>query len=409
MHWPVNKGKNDETRAARHRRRRQQHDGVDPSEHLEDERDFTGGAIFSLPKTVGSTGDKELDAKIRELVAEWDCGDENPLIEEMIITALRIGKDQLGEADLKLFNRALKEMRSGSRVFAPYASERKVSVFGSARTHPDQPEFEAARSFSERMSKEGFMTITGAGDGIMGAAQLGAGRENGFGLNIRLPFEQSANETIDGDPKLVTYNYFFTRKLAFVKEADAVALFPGGFGTMDEGFEVLTLIQTGKASVFPIVMVDAPGGSYWKTFTQFLKEHLLRLGLISPEDFNLFKVTDSVDEAVEEILHFYSNFHSYRFVRDIMVVRMHHGISEEDVATLNREWKDLLVDGEFTCCDMHPEEANETHLFGMPRLSFKVKRGKAGRIRQLIDFINNAGPGDPNCPIRPSDGEIEEG
>ena len=396
----MNKGKNDSTRAIRHRKRRQSHGGVDPSEHLEDERDFTGGAIFSLPKTVGSTGDKELDAKVHELVAEWDCGSVNPLIEEMIITALRLGKDNLGDADLKLFNRALKEMRAGSKVFAPYAAERKISVFGSARTRPDQPEYEAARRFGERMSEEGFMTITGAGDGIMGAAQLGGGRDNGFGLNIKLPFEQSANETIVGDPKLVSYNYFFTRKLAFVKEADAVALFPGGFGTMDEGFEVMTLIQTGKASVFPIVMVDAPGGSYWKTFVQFLREHLLRLGLISPEDFYLFKVTDSVEEAVQEVLHFYSNFHSYRFIRDIIVIRMHLGLSDDDIAALNRDFADLLVSGQFSCCEMHPEEANETHLFGMPRLSFKVKRGKAGRLRQLIDFINDAGPGDPSCRMK---------
>jgi len=393
----VNKGKNQPAREARHLKRRRAHGGVDPSEQVEEERDFTGGGIFSLPKGVGSTGDKSFDTRIRELVAAWDCGEANPLIEELIITALRIGKDRLGEADLKLFNRALKEMRASSRVFAPYATERKVSVFGSARTRPDQPEFEAARRFSERMSEEGFMTITGAGDGIMGAAQLGAGRDNSFGLNIRLPFEQSANEVIEGDHKLITYNYFFTRKLAFVKEADAVALFPGGFGTMDEGFEVMTLIQTSKAAILPIVMVDAPGGVYWRTFRDFLKEHLLRLGLISAPDLNLFLITDDVEEAVQEILRFYSNFHSYRFIKDLMVIRMHHSLSTGELAAVNADFRDLLKEGEFSCCSAHPEETNEPHLIGMPRLSFRAKRGKAGRIRQLIDRLNSAKPGTPAC------------
>lgn len=405
MHCRVNKGKNDAERARRHRERRKGRRGVDPSEALEEERDFTGGGIFSLPRTVGSTGDKAMDARIHQLVQDWNCGEQAALIQELIITALKIGRDDLSEADLKLVNRALKEMRASSRVFHPYSAERKIAVFGSARTVPDQPEFKAATDFTHRMAEEGFMAITGAGDGIMGAAQAGAGRDNSFGLNIKLPFEQGANETIEGDHKLITYNYFFTRKLAFVKEAHAVALFPGGFGTMDEGFEVLTLIQTGKSQVIPIVMVDAPGGSYWKTFTQFLKEHLLRLGLISPEDFNLFKVTDSVEEAVEEVLSFYSNFHSYRFIRETMVIRMHYPISQADIDTLNRDYGDLLVSGDFSCCDMHPEEANETHLVGLPRLSFKVKRGKAGRIRQLIDFINKATPSRSACALPVDDQE----
>lgn len=397
MHCPVNKGKNRPTREARHLKRRKIHGGVDPSEQVEGERDFTGGGIFSLPKAVGSTGDRAFDTRVRELVAAWDCGEANPLIEELIITALRIGKDRLGEADLKLFNRSLKEMRASSRVFAPFATERKVSVFGSARTRPDHPEFEAARRFGERMSEEGFMTITGAGDGIMGAAQLGAGRDNSFGLNIRLPFEQSANEVIEGDEKLITYNYFFTRKLAFMKETDAVVLFPGGFGTMDEGFEVLTLIQTGKAAILPIVMVDAPGGTYWKAFAQFVKEHLLRRSLISPEDLNLFRVTDDVEVAVGEVLRFYSNFHSYRFIKDLMVIRLHHGIGPEDLAAINADFGDIVKAGAFTCCAAHPEEANETHLIGLPRLSFRARRGKAGRIRQLIDRLNGLAPGVPSC------------
>ncbi|MCB1234963.1 MAG: TIGR00730 family Rossman fold protein, partial [Verrucomicrobiae bacterium] len=327
---------------------------------MEPERDFTGGGIFSLPKSPGSCGDKEIDRCVRELVQKWDCGEAAPFVEELIVTSLRIGKDEISEADLKLFNRSLKEMRASSRVFAPYANERKISIFGSARTKPDEIEYQVAQRFAERMKEEGFMTITGAGEGIMGAAQAGAGRDNSFGLNIKLPFEQTANEVIEGDHKLIVYNYFFTRKLAFVKESDAAALFPGGFGTMDEGFEVLTLMQTGKASVFPVVLVDIPGGSYWKTFQQFIKEHLLRLGLISPEDLHLFKVTDDIEEAVEEILTFYSVFHSYRFVRDLIVIRTHREIPPEVVAELNCDFYDIVKGkGEIQASKALPEEANE--------------------------------------------------
>jgi len=329
---------------------------------------------------------------VEQLVADWGGGENHGLIEELIITALRIAEDDVGEADLKLFNRTLKELRASSQVFAPYDHERKVAVYGSARTQPGQPEYEAAKDFADKMREHGFMTITGAGEGIMGAAQEGAGRESSFGLNIKLPFEQSANDTIIGDHKLLTFNYFFTRKLAFVKESDAAVLFPGGFGTMDEGFEVLTLMQTGKASVFPIVMVDAPGGSYWKTFEQFIREHLFRLSLISEEDFNLFKVTDSVDEAVREVLHFYRVFHSYRYVRDKMVIRLKRNIQARALGRLNREFEDLLVSGKIRQRDALKEERNEKSIIGLPRLVFRVKRSRPGRIRQLINAINACDP-----------------
>ncbi len=346
------------------------------------------GGIFNIPKSVGTTGDPDIDERVANLISEWDCGDSAPLVQELVITALQMGKDGIMDADLKLYNRALKEMRASSNVFSPFTRERKIAIFGSARTKPEEPEFQAALEFAKRMKEAGFMTITGAGDGIMGAAQEGAGRDYGFGLNIRLPFEQSANVTIDGDPKLIDYNYFFTRKLAFVKESDAAALFPGGFGTMDEGFEVLTLMQTGKALIYPVVMVDAPGGTYWKTWVQFVKDHLLRLGLISESDFSLFKVTDDIDEAVTEIVTFYRNFHSYRFVRGKMVIRMNHEITDAAVAALNEDFADILASGEFSTCKALPEEANEEHLSEMPRLIFSPQRGRAGRIRELIDRLN---------------------
>ena len=353
------------------------------------QKDFTGGGIFSLSSKRGSTGKADFDRRVEQLVEDWGNGENHELIEELIITALRIDSDGVCEADLKLFNRTLKEMQATSYVFQPYDREHKVAVYGSARTEPGQPEYEAAKAFTDKMREHGFMTITGAGEGIMGAAQEGAGRDSSFGLNIKLPFEQAANDTIIGDHKLLYYNYFFTRKLAFVKESDAAAYFPGGFGTMDEAFEVLTLMQTGKASVFPVVMVDAAGGSYWKTFEQFIREHLLRLKLISEEDFNLFMITDSVDAAVEEILHFYRVFHSYRYVRDKMVIRLNRNIDQEAVGHLNKDFADLIVSGKIRQREALKEERNEQAIIDLPRLVFRAKRSSPGRIRELINTINS--------------------
>src|SRR3954462_8561935 len=241
----------------------------------------------------------EWDARVQQLVAQWGAKKNPELIEEMIITALKMARDEMTVADLKLINRSLKELRSAAKVFEPYAAYRKIVVFGSARTPPDAPEFKVAEEFARRMVEENYMIITGGGDGIMGAAQKGAGREHSFGLNIRLPFEQRANVIIEGDPKLVNFNYFFTRKLNFVKETHAFALFPGGFGTMDETFEALTLMQTGKARIIPIVLLERPNGIYWKTWLNFLHDHLANLGLISAEDFHFFKMAKDCDDAID--------------------------------------------------------------------------------------------------------------
>ena len=353
-----------------------------------DPRDFTGGGIFGLPRKSGTTGDEAIDAKIRELVEEWACDASNSLVREMIVTALKFGRDCPPEGDLKLYNRALKEMRQASRVFGPYADERKISIFGSARTRPEEPEYQAAIEFASKMREAGFMSITGAGPGIMEAAQEGSGRDGSFGLNIKLPFEQGANVHIEGDEKLINFNYFFTRKLAFVKESDAIAALPGGFGTMDELFEVLTLIQTGKAQVVPVVLVDAEGGTYWKTWMQFVKDHLFRLGLISEDDFHLFKVMVDVDAAVEEVTNFYSNFHSYRYVGKRLVMRLQKPVTPALLGELNAGYLDLLEDGEYEACEALPEEADETHLKDLPRLICSKRRGMAGRFRQLIDEVN---------------------
>src|SRR5438552_13684070 len=246
--------------------------------------DFTEGAIPDQPRRRWSVA-PPFDAHVRQLVREWGAEKSPELIEEMIVTALKMARDQMGVADLKLINRSVKEMRYAAKVFAPYHHLRKVVVFGSGRTLPGAPEFELAEDFAREMVAQNYMVITGGGDGIMGAAQRGAGREHSFGLNIRLPFEQRANEIIEGDPKLINFNYFFTRKLTFVKEAHAFALFPGGFGTMDETFEVLTLMQTGKARVIPVVLLDRAEGTYWETWMKFLTEHLFTLDFVSPDDF----------------------------------------------------------------------------------------------------------------------------
>lgn len=355
-------------------------------------QDFTGGGIHALSsRTSRSSGDPEMDRRIRELVAEWG-GEERlgDMAFSMILTALKLTKDKVSMADMKLFTRSLREMRTASRTFAPYRDRRKVVVFGSARTSPDEEEFKAAEGFSQRIRERGYMIITGGGDGIMGAAQRGAGREHSFGLNIRLPFEQRANETIDGDQKLVNFNYFFTRKLHFVKEAHAVVLFPGGFGTMDEAFEVLTLMQTGKARILPVVMVDKHHGAYWRTWNSFLAEYLLKLGLISEEDFHLFRVTDNLDDAVDEIEQFYRNFHSYRWVGERLVIRIQHALTDAAVAELRERFVDVIGHHELEQTVELPEEKNEPEVAGLPRLVFVPVRKNFGRFRQLINAVNVA-------------------
>src|SRR6184192_8713 len=295
------------------------------------EEDFTGGAIHDQPTRRQWSIDPPFDARVRQLVRDWDTSESPELIEEMIVTALKIARDRMGVADIKLINRSIKEMRNAAKVFAPFQHLRKVAVFGSARTPTDSPEYEVAKDFAREIVAHNFMVVTGGGDGIMGAAQRGAGRAHSFGLNIRLPSEQRANEIIEGDPKLITLNYFFTRKLNFVKESHAFALFPGGFGTLDETFEVLTLMQTGKARIIPVVMLDRPLGNYWEKWMKFVTEHLLKLGFISPEDFSFFKIVHNVREAVGEILQFYKVYQSARWVGERLVIRICDRLSKKGV------------------------------------------------------------------------------
>ena len=349
--------------------------------------DFTG-TIQDQPARRLWTVEAPFDQRVVDLVREWGANKNPELIEEMIVTALKMARDEMSVADLKLINRSLKEMRYAAKVFAHYAHFRKVVVFGSARTTIEAPEAKAAENFARVMVGHDYMVITGGGEGIMGAAQRGAGREHSFGLNIRLPFEQQANEIIQGDPKLINFNYFFDRKLNFVKESHAFALFPGGFGTMDETFEILTLMQTGKGRIIPVVMLDRPGGDYWQTWMKFQTEYLFKLGLVSAEDFSFFKIAHDVDEAVHEILQFYKVYHSARWVGEQLVLRICRPLTKNAVVDLNKNFADVVREGEIVQGSALRQEKNEPEIWNLPRIVLTPHRNNFGRLRQLIDAIN---------------------
>jgi uncharacterized protein (TIGR00730 family) len=321
---------------------------------------------------------------IDQLICLAGGSPHHDILADLIHTVLR--SRTLERGDLKILLRALRELRYAFNLYARYRHVRKVTVFGSARTQPSAPIYGIARAFAERIARADFMVITGAGDGIMKAAQEGAGRDHSFGLNILLPFEQNANEIIVNDPKLVYLKYFFTRKLLFVKETDAVVLFPGGFGTHDEGYEALTLMQTGKSTLMPLVFLEAPGSTYWQDWRRFVTEHMLGEGLISPADVHLFTVTSDVDAAVEEIVTFYRNYHSSRYVNGQLVLRMHHALSEATLTVLNREFRDILSQGEIVADEATGDDATE--FPHMPRLRLWFNRTNFGRLRQLINIIN---------------------
>jgi len=350
--------------------------------------DFTAGGIHDEPARRLWTVEPPFDQRVQDLVRDWGANKNPELIEEMIVTALKMARDEMSVADLKLINRSLKEMRYAAKVFAHYSQFRKVVVFGSARVSSEAPESKVAEDFARKMVAQDYMVITGGGEGIMGAAQRGAGREHSFGLNIRLPFEQQANEIIEGDPKLINFNYFFDRKLNFVKESHAFALFPGGFGTMDETFEILTLMQTGKARIIPIVLLDRPDGTYWETWMRFLSEHLFKLDLVCKDDFSFFKIAHNVGEAVREILQFYKIYHSARWVGEQLVIRICHPLSKSAVADLNKNFADLIREGSIIQGNALRQEKNEPEIWELPRLILIPHRNNFGRFRQLIDAIN---------------------
>jgi uncharacterized protein (TIGR00730 family) len=306
-------------------------------------------------------------------------------------TADKLLRDGANRGDVKLLATAARELRYSFKVLNMLRHRRKVSVFGSARLPLEDPSCVQAVEFGKRMAAEDWMVITGAGAGVMGAGHLGAGRDHSVGLNILLPFEQSANPVVQGSATLMHLKYFFTRKLLFVKESDAVVLFPGGFGTLDEGFEVLTLVQTGKSHMFPIVMVDVPGNDYWQHFYRFCKDVLLARGLISPEDLHLFKVTTSVDEAVNEVFGFYRVYHSMRYVKKDLVLRLNRPIATALLERIRDEFEDIVKAGTFELTTALPQEQNDAKVAHLPRLRFRFDRHRLGRLRQLIDVLNREG------------------
>jgi len=327
---------------------------------------------------------QEIAQKLIDKLADLPDGD---LVGQMVETSLKLLRDKTNRGDLKLTNQAFKEMRYALKVFSPYRTTRKVSIFGSARTAETHPDYAQAAAFGRAMAQAGWMVITGAGGGIMAAGHGGGGPDASFGLAIRLPFEQATNLTITNDPKLIHFKYFFTRKLMFVRFSDAIAAFPGGFGTMDEGFEVLTLVQTGKSIPMPIVLIDSPGGGYWDAWQDYVKNQLLGRGLVGQEDLHLYKITTSAEEAAAEIQHFYSNYHSIRFTRDDLVVRLRRAPSERQLDKIAGEFADISSDG-FRIGPALPIERDEPDLAAMPRLIFNFNRRDHGRLRLLINELN---------------------
>lgn len=339
---------------------------------------------------------KEIDELIRHAAGSEPEPFQTRLVRDLVTAALKLIPDGRDSGELKLMTAAMKELRYAYRVFGEYPDPHKVTIFGSARTPEDHPDFLSAVEFSRRMAEAGWMVITGAGDGIMKAGHVGPGRESSFGVAIRLPFETTANDVIEGDEKLIHFRYFFTRKLMFLSQAEAVVCFPGGFGTMDEAFETLTLVQTGKASIIPIVLVQGqsvPGdGSkttegYWQGFDRFVHEDLLARGWVSEEDPGLYYLAKDADDAAEHVLKFYRVYHSSRYVRDDLVIRLKKRLTEDAVAALNEEFAELVKSG-----DIHhrgPFEVEDDHL-DLPRLVFTHTRRRYGLVRRLIDRINES-------------------
>ena len=311
------------------------------------------------------------------------------IVREMILAALKAGQEINERIDLKIMNATLKEMRFTSKVFNPYHGIRKVSVFGSARIDPAEPLYLLARELGSALARAGYMVITGGGPGIMQAVNEGAGQEHSFGVNIRLPFEQKLNPVVDGNPRSVTYKYFFNRKVAFLKESDAVALFPGGFGTLDEAMETLTLVQTGKRAPLPIVLLDTPGGTYWSRWVDFLKKELDARGYIDSSDFDLFEQIESVDEALSTISRFYARYHSLRYVDEKLVIRLLTTLDEKSLEEVKRLFPDILVPGgDFVLGGPLPAEEGEPELAHFPRLIVDFNRKDFARLRTLIDSLN---------------------
>lgn len=341
------------------------------------------------------TGDAALDQAIADLVERAEPEPDNAgLVFELIVSAIRLARDRADRGDLKIANAALKEMRYTFHVFEPYRSGLKVAIFGSARTEPDDPLYHQAREFAAAIAGRDWMVITGAGPGIMEAGIEGAGADRAFGVSIRLPFEATTSQLVADDPKLVNFRYFFTRKLAFVKEADGFVLLPGGFGTLDEAFELLTLVQTGKAQPAPIVLLDVPGGTYWRDWRDFVERELVARGYVSEHDLDLVLITDEVQAAVDEVAGFFANYHSLRFVDGRLVLRLLRAPDDATLAELSEEFADIVARGAIERTSASPAELADDDHAGLERVTLWFDRHGWARLRQLIDRLNGvAAPG----------------
>jgi len=333
-------------------------------------------------------GDKAIDNLIAELVKKSNSVDSGHLLKEIITTAVKLGRESDDPGDLKLVNNALKELRYSFRIFSPYRKIKKVIIFGSARSPKASAGYKMAEEFSRKLTEKGYMVVTGGGPGIMEAGNKGALAGKDFALNIRLPFEQKPNPYIDERERLINFKYFFTRKLIFVKETDATALFPGGFGTNDEGFEVLTLIQTGKSKPRPIVLMEPKGSTYWADWKRFINNQLFKNGFVKKEDFNLFYAAKSIAEAVKYIEDFYRIYHSLRYVSGLTVIRLNKKISAKTLELINREFQDILAGGEICFSPPTKEEIEKGEYPELPRLIMNFNLRDYGRLCQLIAVIN---------------------
>jgi uncharacterized protein (TIGR00730 family) len=341
------------------------------------------------PASGRDAQESPLEDLLKELLDRVGTAANRAQIQELLQTVVRLAQSHADRLDLKIANAALKEMQEGFEVFAPYRHLRKVTMFGSARARPDDPLYVQARDLARLLAGFGWSTVTGAGPGIMAAGLEGAGPEHSFGINIRLPFEQEPNQFIAHDPKLVSMKYFFTRKLLLVKESHGYAVLPGGFGTLDEAFELLTLLQTGKATPAPVVLLDEPTGHYWQAWSRFVSSEVTSKGFINPEDTALFTVTDDVTAAASEIIGFYRNYHSLRWVGPRLVLRLQSRPSEAEVAALSQEFSDIILRGTIEILDGPlPAETREADQPGLARVALAFDRHSYARLRELIDAIN---------------------
>lgn len=336
----------------------------------------------------------ELEARLRRLLDESQITANRDLILDLARTTIGLGTGVTNRLDLKIAAAALREMEEAFSMFAPFHGLQKVTIFGSARTEPSDPAYDQARRLARQLADLGWMVVTGAGPGIMAAGVEGAGTELALGVNIRLPFEQSPHPLLaaDGGRRLVEMRYFFTRKLMLVKESSAFVALPGGFGTLDETFELLTLAQTGRAEPAPIVLLDSHGGTYWSSWAHFVETEVVRAGLANTTDRSFYRITDSVEEAVDELRRFYANYHSRRFVGRVLVLRLLHEPTDDQIAELNACFAD--------CCDERgiwrspplPEERGDADHLDLYRLAFVFDQVSTGRLRSLIDAVNAWAP-----------------